>query len=290
MPALGSGEFVTYSALFLALTVGLLVGSFLNVVIYRLPKVLFYSWKKECVEYLELKQEVGEAPPGIVFPASHCRVCKTKIKPWHNIPVLSYVLLRGKCAHCGDGIAIRYPLVELATGLLSCFTVMFFAFTPQAGLALILIWSLIALTMIDIDHKILPDNITLPLLWLGLAANSFNVFVDLQSAVYGAMFGYLSLWSFYWLFKLTTGKEGMGFGDFKLFAALGAWLGWKMLLPIIILSSMVGAVVGLSAMVIYGRDKNIPIPFGPYLAVAGWVALFWGETIVQAYLSYSTIG
>ncbi|MBX2858563.1 MAG: A24 family peptidase [Cellvibrionaceae bacterium] len=290
MQALASGEFVSYSAIALALGLGLLVGSFLNVVIYRMPLVLFHTWKKECVDFLAVEQELEDAPPGIVFPASHCPQCKVKIKPWHNIPVLSFLLLRGKCAHCQHPISIRYPLVELVTGLLTGFVVIYFALTPQAALAALLTWCLVVLTMIDVDHKLLPDTITLPLLWLGLGANSFNLFVDLESAVYGAIFGYLSLWSFYWLFKLATGKDGMGFGDFKLFAALGAWMGWKMLLPIIILSSMVGAIVGISGILIYGRDKNIPMPFGPYLAAAGWIALFWGEAMVNYYLNYSVAG
>jgi leader peptidase (prepilin peptidase)/N-methyltransferase len=219
-----------------------------------------------------------------MVPASRCPHCGHKIKPWENIPVVSYLFLRGKCSNCKAGISARYPAIELVTGLLSV-AVIFYVGVNWSGLAaLVFTWSLIALTMIDFDTYLLPDDITLPLLWLGLITNSFNTFTDLPSALWGAIAGYLALWSVYKLFKLVTGKEGMGYGDFKLLAVLGAWMGWQMLPQIILLSSLVGAVIGVSMIVIRGRDKNIPIPFGPYLAIAGWIAFIWGDTINQSYL------
>ncbi len=275
-----------------ALTIGLLVGSFLNVVIYRLPIYLLDDWGNQAREILIEKGELEEKKTeekketfNIAYPPSHCPACKTPIKPWHNIPVFSYVfLLRGRCKACDAKISIRYPILESITGLLSMFVVMRLGVTYDAGLVLIFTWSLIALTMIDVDHQLLPDNITFPLLWLGLLANSFGMFTDLSSAVYGAMAGYLSLWSVYWLFKLLAKKDGMGYGDFKLLAALGAWMGWENLPMIIILSSFVGAIIGVAGIIIMGKDKNKPIPFGPYLAIAGWIAFFWGEEIFQSYL------
>lgn len=283
-----------YFVAFSALTIGLLIGSFLNVVIYRFPIYLFADWGNQAREILidkgELEKESDDkekkkATFNIAFPASHCPKCKTPIKPWHNIPVISYsLLLKGKCKACGEKISIRYPILESITGLLSVFVVLRLGVTIDAGLVLIFTWSLIVLTMIDIDHQLLPDDITFPLLWLGLLANAFGMFTDLTSAVYGAAAGYLSLWSVYWLFKLLAKKEGMGFGDFKLLAALGAWMGWQSLPMIIILSSFVGAIIGVAGIIILGKDKNKPIPFGPYLAIAGWIAFFWGEQIFQSYL------
>ena len=275
-----------------ALVVGLLVGSFLNVVIYRLPLSMLAKWKDECQEFLDNHkhdENISDKDLNIVFPASHCPICKADIKPWHNIPVLSYLLLKGRCANCQSTISTRYPIIELCTGLLSAFCIYHFGFTYEGGLALILTWSLVSLTMIDVDHQLLPDSITLPLMWIGLIANSFSLYTDLESALYGAVFGYGILWTVYWVFKILTKKEGMGFGDFKLLAALGAWMGWQSLPLIIILSSFVGAIVGIAGILIQGRDKNVPIPFGPYLAIAGWIAFFWGEQITQSYLQFANI-
>ncbi len=280
--------YIAYIILFSGL-LGLIVGSFLNVVAYRLPLWLFAEWKRECKSFLELK---GDSPPekfNIAFPASHCPKCKAPVKPWQNIPVLSYIFLKGKCASCKTTISLRYPFVELLTGLASAFTAYRFGFSIEYALVLIFTWSLITLTLIDADHKILPDNITLPLLWLGLLANSFGVFTDLQSAVIGAAAGYLSLWSVYWVFKLATGKEGMGFGDFKLLAALGAWMGWQQLPLIIILSAFVGAVLGIIILTATKQNRSNPIPFGPYLAAAGWVTFYWGDQLKLLYFQYSGI-
>jgi leader peptidase (prepilin peptidase)/N-methyltransferase len=263
---------------------GLLIGSFLNVVIHRLPKVLEREWRAQCAE---LRGEIPEArePYNLVVPSSACPACGHRIRPWENIPLLSYVLLRGRCASCGTRIGWRYPAVEALTGLLCGYAAWHFGLgLPLAG-ALILIWALIALTFIDLDTQLLPDNITQPLLWTGLLFNTIAVFAPLQSAVLGAAGGYLTLWGVYWLFKLSTGKEGMGFGDFKLLAALGAWLGWKLLPFIILLSATVGAVVGVLLIILANRGRHIPIPFGPYLATAGVVALFWGNDLVGAYLT-----
>ncbi|HWV15898.1 MAG TPA: A24 family peptidase [Cellvibrio sp.] len=272
--------------------IGLLVGSFLNVVIYRIPKMLEREWREQCVEFLGEENIAAGARPAkgnkfnLVTPNSTCPHCNHKIKPWENIPVVSYLFLRGKCSSCKSPISLRYPIIELVTGLLSVVAIYTFGANYTGLACLVFTWCLIALTMIDIDTKLLPDNITLPLLWLGLIANYFGLFTSLESAVWGAIGGYLSLWSVYWLFKMLTGKEGMGYGDFKLLGALGAWLGWQMLLQIILLSSLVGAVIGISMIVMRGRDRNIPIPFGPYLAIAGWIALMWGQDINQIYLHY----
>jgi len=269
------------------------------VVIYRLPVSMMAKWKIECKEFLAQNPDTSSENDengterkrfNIAFPASHCPSCKAPVKAWQNIPIISYLLLRGRCSNCATKISLRYPLVELATGLLSLFCIYHFGITYAGGLALILTWSLISLTMIDIDHQLLPDDITLPLMWIGLVANAFGVYTDLHSALYGAIMGYGVLWSVYWLFKLLTGKEGMGFGDFKLLAALGAWMGWQMLPLVIILSSLVGAIIGIAGIVIAGRDKNIPIPFGPYLAIAGWIAFFWGDTLTNAYLQFAKVG
>ncbi len=233
----------------------------------------------------EKKSNEKKAKFNIAYPASHCPKCKAPIKPWHNIPVISYVfLLKGKCHSCKEKISVRYPIVEFVTGLLTAFVVHRYGISLEAGLVLIFTWSLIVMTMIDADHQLLPDDITLPLLWLGLLANAAGLFTDLQGAVIGAVAGYLSLWSVYWLFKLLMKKEGMGYGDFKLLAALGAWMGWQALPLIIVLSSFVGAVIGIAGILMYGKDKNKPIPFGPYLAIAGWIAFFWGDVITAHYL------
>ena len=268
-----------------ALVLGLLLGSFLNVVIYRLPLMMERAWRQEASEILEqpASAELPEGRFNLVVPHSRCPHCGTAIKPWQNIPVLSYLLLRGRCGHCGHGIAGRYPLVELVTGLLSLAVVWQLGATPQAAALLALTWALVALTGIDFDHKLLPDQITLPLLWGGLLLNLWGVLAPLQDAVVGAIAGYLALWSVYWLFKLATGKEGMGYGDFKLLAALGAWLGWQALPGIILLSSVVGAVVGIAMIIALGRDRQIPI-LGPYLATAGWIYALWGERLNALYL------
>ena len=280
------------AALAVAALLGLLVGSFLNVVILRLPRMLERQWRIHCEELQQaLRGEAASSTAAgerfnLVTPASHCPHCGHRLRARENIPVLSYLLLRGRCSACGAAISLRYPLVELATALLSMVVIWHFGPTAAGAAALLLTWALIALSVIDYDHQLLPDDITLPLLWLGLIFNSFGLFTDLQSAVIGAVAGYLSLWSIYQLFKWLTGKEGMGYGDFKLLAMLGAWLGWQYLLPIVLLSSIVGAVTGIALILLRGRDRNVPIPFGPYLAVAGWIVLLWGERISQAYLTW----
>lgn len=265
------------------LTLGLTVGSFLNVVIHRLPKMLEQDWKRQCAE-LSGEEPVSSSRYNLMMPPSACPHCNHSISAWENIPVFSYLVLRGKCKECGAAISPRYPTVEALSGLLCAYAAWHFGFGPVAFGSLLLIWSLLALTAIDFDTQLLPDDITLPLLWAGLLFNLYGVFTNLSAAVMGAVIGYLSLWSIYWLFKLTTGKEGMGYGDFKLLAALGAWLGWQMLPLIILLSSLVGALVGISLMVVLKHGRNIPIPFGPYLAGGGLIALFWGQSLTQGYL------
>ena len=266
-----------------ALFLGLIVGSFLNVVIYRLPKILDRNWKIECREYLELDpdQSLLEQKFSIAWPGSSCPNCKSKIRPWHNIPLVGYIVLKGKCADCRVSIGIRYPLVELITGILSVLVVLKFGATYESIFALCLTWALIALAGIDFDTKLLPDNITLPLLRAGLIINSFNTYTDFYTAFWGAVAGYLVLWSVFWIFKLVTGKEGMGFGDFKLLAALGAWLGWPALPMIILVSSITGLAVAILMMVFMSHDRRVPIAFGPYLAIAGWIAMVFGEQIQQ---------
>jgi leader peptidase (prepilin peptidase)/N-methyltransferase len=267
------------------LLLGLMVGSFLNVVIYRLPKMMERQWREECAE---LAGNAATAPTGkfnLIVPRSRCPSCDAPIPARHNVPVLSYVVLGGKCSACGWRIPARYPFVEALTGLLSGYTAWRFGFTAAGLAALFFVWAMVALSFIDLDTFFLPDDITLPLLWSGLLVNLFGVFTDLQSAVIGAASGYLILWSIYWLFKLATGKEGMGYGDFKLLAAIGAWLGWKMLPAVILLSSVVGAIIGVVLMVMARRGRDVPIPFGPYLAIAGLIALFHGEALNRHYLN-----
>ncbi len=265
---------------------GLMVGSFLNVVIHRLPLMMERDWQAQYQECLG-ESPAEAAPLNLAQPASRCPHCGHRIRFYENIPVLSYLWLRGKCSSCQATISIRYPLIELLTGVLSAVIAWHFGFGLQAGAALLLTWALIALSMIDVDHQLLPDAITLPLLWLGLALSLFPVFADMRSSLIGAIAGYLSLWTVYQLFKLVTGKEGMGFGDFKLLAALGAWMGWQALPVIVLLSSAVGALLGGAMIAIQGRDRAQPIPFGPYLAIAGWIALLWGKQIADAYLRWS---
>jgi leader peptidase (prepilin peptidase)/N-methyltransferase len=277
------------------LVLGLLVGSFLNVVIHRLPIMKEREWHAEArlilgTAFYEPPRPEGakEKPYNLVVPRSACPKCGAQITALQNIPVISYLFLRGACANCKTKISIRYPLIELFTGVLSAAVAWKFGFTWYCGAALVLTWALVALSAIDIDHQLLHDDITLPLLWLGLVLSLAStpesaLPVDPRTSILGAVFGYLSLWSVYKLFKLVTGKEGMGYGDFKLLAALGAWLGWQMLPLIIVLSAFVGAAVGIALIVVRGRDRNIPIPFGPYLAAAGWIALIWGDQLVTFY-------
>jgi len=269
---------------------GLIIGSFLNVVIYRLPIMMQNQWRDECYEFLEQENPTPtDGKFNLVEPNSTCPKCQHKIKPWENIPIISYLFLGGKCSNCKTKISIRYPLVELATGLLSALLAWYFGFSPALLVLLFFTWALVALTMIDIDHQLLPDAITLPLLWAGLLVNTQGIITDLHSAVIGAAAGYLILWTVYWLFKILTGKEGMGFGDFKLLAALGAWFGWQFLPLTIILSSLVGAVLGITLLAIQGKERSTPIPFGPYLAIAGWIAMIWGNDLNNLYLQFAGV-
>lgn len=266
-----------------SLLLGLVVGSFLNVVIYRLPVMMQREWESQCAE---LSGQTTTEPSvfNLSTPRSRCPHCQHAISAIENIPVISYLFLKGRCRGCGAGISKRYPIIEALTGLMSVVVAWHFGLSWAGIGALILTWSLIALTFIDLDHQLLPDKITLPLVWLGLLFNLFGQFSDLTSSVIGAMAGYLVLWSIYHLFRLITGKEGMGYGDFKLLAALGAWMGWQYLPMIVLLSSLVGAVVGISLVLLKNHQRDIPIPFGPYLAAAGWIALIWGDKLNQLYL------
>ncbi|MEO6021756.1 MAG: A24 family peptidase [Burkholderiales bacterium] len=270
-----------------ATLIGLLVGSFLNVVIHRVPKMMEREWHEQCAEFSGGGGS-GDVKPqpkyNLVVPRSACPACGHQITALENIPVVSYLALRGRCRGCGTKISARYPIVEACTAVLSGLVAWHFGFTVAGLSALVLLWALIALTFIDTDTQLLPDGITLPLLWLGLIVNLSHTFTDIQSAVLGAVFGYLALWTVYWLFKLITKKEGMGYGDFKLLAALGAWLGWQTLPLIILLSSVVGAVVGIVLIILARTGRNVPLPFGPYLAMAGFIALLWGGGIMKSYL------
>lgn len=289
-----------------AVVLGLLVGSFLNVVIYRLPIMMEREWRQQCAELTadnvadDTADDTAPAAVGsadgevlnLFTPRSRCPSCGTQIKAWQNIPVISWLLLRGKCGNCAAPIGARYPAVELLTGVLSGLLIWHFGAGLMGAASLGLLWALIALTFIDFDHQLLPDSITLPLLWAGLLLSAVGpqlglAMPELTASVVGAALGYLSLWSVYWLFKLATTKEGMGYGDFKLLAALGAWLGYSMLPVIIILSALVGAIVGIGMIAVLGRDRQIPIPFGPYLAGAGLISLIWGQQITAAYLNYA---
>ena len=270
-----------------AILLGLLVGSFLNVVVHRLPKMMERNWKAEAREALGLEPEPKQATYNLVLPNSACPRCGHEIRPWENIPLVSYLALGGKCSSCKAAIGKRYPLVELATALLSGYVAWHFGFTWQAGAMLLLTWGLLAMSLIDADHQLLPDVLVLPLLWLGLIANHFGLFASLGDALFGAVFGYLSLWSVFWLFKLVTGKEGMGYGDFKLLAMLGAWGGWQILPLTILLSSLVGAILGVIMLRLRNAESGTPIPFGPYLAIAGWIALLWGDQITRTYLQFA---
>ena len=266
---------------------GLLIGSFLNVVIYRLPVIMQREWHQQAREILELPEAPKQDTFNLILPNSSCPHCKHQIKPWENIPVISYLFLRGKCSSCKAPISLRYPLIEMACGVLSGYIAYHFGFGWQAAGMLVLTWGLLAMSMIDCDHQLLPDSLVLPLLWLGLIANHFGLFTSLEDALWGAIAGYLSLWSVYWLFKLVTGKEGMGYGDFKLLAMLGAWGGWQVLPLTILLSSLVGAVLGVIMLRLRNQETSTPIPFDPYLAIAGWIALLWGDQITGTYLQFA---
>jgi leader peptidase (prepilin peptidase)/N-methyltransferase len=267
---------------------GLIIGSFLNVVIHRLPKMMERDWLRQCQELQNpgsLPADENVARYNLVVPRSACPACGHQITALENIPLISYAFLRGKCAGCKTPISLRYPLIEALTGLLAGAVAWKFGVSSTALAALVFTFALIALTFIDFDTQLLPDDITLPLLWLGLLFNIGGGFTDLQSAVVGAMAGYLILWSIYWLFKLVTGKEGMGYGDFKLLAAIGAWFGWQLLPAVILLSSVVGSVIGIGLMVLARHGREVPIPFGPYLALGGIAALFWGPQLSRLYLA-----
>jgi leader peptidase (prepilin peptidase)/N-methyltransferase len=282
------------AAFLLAIAIfGLIVGSFLNVVIHRLPIMMRRAWAQECREWLNADGHTGVAPSNesdrrynLIVPRSQCPDCGHRITAKENIPVISYLSLRGRCAACGAPISLQYPLIEALTALLSLTVAWHFGYGWETVAALPLTWALIALAGIDFHTKLLPDSITLPMLWLGLVVNMGGLFTDLQSSVLGAACGYVSLWSVYHVFRLLTGKEGMGHGDFKLLAMLGAWSGWQTLPLVILLSSVVGAAVGIALIIIKGRDRSNPIPFGPYLAVAGWIAFLWGPQITQWYLRH----
>jgi len=263
---------------------GLIIGSFLNVVIHRLPQIMERRWRAECAELIGEKP-APEQPYSLIFPGSACCNCEHRIRPLENIPLVSYLALGGRCSACKARISPRYPLIEALTGLLSAYAVWRFGLTTAAAGALLFVWITIALAAIDLDTFYLPDDLTLPLLWAGLLFNMGGIFSALDSAVIGAVAGYLALWSVYWAYKLATGKEGMGYGDFKLLAAIGAWLGWEMLPLVILLSSFVGALIGVALIVLARRGRDVPIPFGPYLAVAGLVALFHGEELTRYYLA-----
>ena len=269
--------------------VGLLIGSFLNVVIYRLPIITQREWTQECAEISSNTASKEYPTFSLSQPRSCCPQCKAPITAWLNIPILSYLFLRGKCRQCQTAISVRYPLVEALTAGLSVLVALHFGISWACLAALCFTWSLVALTFIDIDHQLLLDRITLPLLWLGLFVNLFSTFTDLHSAVIGALSGYLSLWLVYQVFRLITGKEGMGYGDFKLLAAIGAWLGWEVLPTVIILSSLVGAIVGISLIIFKRHASQTPIPFGPYLAAAGFIALLWGQSITDIYQNWLLI-
>src|SRR5512141_728543 len=282
MPPLGV---LAHPAVFpwLCLALGLCLGSFLNVVIYLLPKIMQRDWELQCAE-LRGEKAPQQEPFNLALPPSHCPACAQPITALQNIPLASYLALGGKCAACGARISPRYPLIEALSGLAGAYAAWHFGFGLAAFAAMGFLWCMIALSFIDFDTQLLPDSITLPLVWAGLLLNLSSTFVDLASAVIGAAAGYLSLWCVYWGFRFATGKEGMGFGDFKLLAAVGAWVGWQMLPLVVLASSFVGAVVGISLMVLARHGRNVPIPFGPYLAAAGVIALFWGQRLNQHYL------
>jgi leader peptidase (prepilin peptidase)/N-methyltransferase len=283
---------------------GLVIGSFLNVVIYRLPIMLEREWRSQAAELLPATEHSPTTAPSVIperftlsHPRSACPACQAPIKAWQNIPLISWLLLRGRCAACKAKISVRYPIVELTTGIFSAWVAWHFGFGAAAACALLVTWALIALTGIDFDHQLLPDSITLPLMWAGLLAAVIAgpiagspIPVSAHDAIVGAASGYVSLWLVFHAFRLITGKEGMGYGDFKLFAALGAWLGWKLLPLVILLSAAAGALLGILMIVLRGRDRSVPMPFGPYLAAAGWLAMMYGDLLVSSYLRVSGLG
>ncbi len=285
----------------LAFIFAAVIGSFLNVVIHRVPVMMKREWQQECNHYLEeyhpdrykalgakeLNKPIDSFPEkyNLLTPASACPECNSKIKPWHNIPILGWMMLQGKCANCSRKISARYPITECITGAAVAYLAWHFGPTFEFAMSGLLTFVLIALTGIDLDEMLLPDSLTLPLLWLGLTLNIKGTFTSPESALTGAVAGYLSLWSVYWLFKILTGKEGMGYGDFKLMAVFGAWLGWQMLPLIILLSSLVGVIVGIAMIAAKKRHSDNPVPFGPYIAIAGWIAMLWGNDIVNWYLT-----
>ncbi len=277
--------FVIVSTLF-----GLLIGSFLNVVILRLPERMEHEWRQQCCELLATPSNGDSEPPGLVFERSFCPHCNSRIAAWHNIPLLSYIVLKGRCADCGEPISAQYPLVEALTALLLAFLAWHYGPTTQFLATALLTCSLVTLAVIDIRTQLLPDQITLPLVWLGLIFSLGGLFVTPTQSIVGAVSGYLSLWIVFQLFRILTGKEGMGFGDFKLLAVFGAWFGWQLLPVTILLSSLVGAIVGVGMILLGGHDRKVPIPFGPYLAIAGWIAMVWGDQIISGYLNFAGIG
>lgn len=283
--------FTIYPVIFLSFifVLGLLIGSFLNVVIHRLPIMMEKDWKDQCCDLLEIKQEESqEESYNLIVPRSRCPHCQHPISAMENIPIISYLFLKGKCKNCKTSISIRYPLIELVTALVSVAVAYTFGPSIQTFFALILSWALIALTMIDFDHQLLPDDITFPLLWLGIGISFFGLFTNLGASVLGAIFGYGSLWLVYIVFKLVTGKQGMGHGDFKLLGMFGAWLGYQYLPLIIVMSSLVGAIIGIILVIFYSHDRAKPIPFGPYLAIAGWICLLWGQELLSTYYQLFT--
>jgi leader peptidase (prepilin peptidase)/N-methyltransferase len=267
---------------------GLIVGSFLNVVVHRLPIMMHREWQREAGEYLDLEPEPDPAPINLLSPSSCCPHCSAPIRPWNNVPLLSFLWLKGKCANCKAPISTRYPFIEILTAILSIAVVWRFGFSTQAAASLVLTWGLIALSLIDLDHQLLPDSILIPLLWLGLILSIGNTYTDSHSAILGAVFGYLSLWIVYIIFKVATGKEGMGHGDFKLLAMLGAWTGWQVLPVIILLSSLTGAIVGTLMLASGTLKRSSTLPFGPYLSAAGWIGVLWGQDLQRGYLGLFT--
>ncbi|WP_314919186.1 A24 family peptidase [Pseudomonas helleri] len=270
-----------------ALVLGLLVGSFINVLAWRLPKMLEQDWQTQARELLGLPAPAKGPVYNLMLPRSHCPHCQHTLRVWENIPLLSYLVLRGKCSQCKTAISLRYPLTELTCAVLSGVVAWHFGLTPQAGWMLLLTWGLLGICLIDLKHQIVPDVLVLPLMWLGLLLNTFETFIGLTQAVWGAALGYLSLWSIFWLFKLLTGKDGMGYGDFKLLALFGAWGGMAILPLTIVLSSLLGAVVGLALLAMRRAQASTPIPFAPYLAIAGWIALLWGGQMADFYWQIS---
>ena len=286
-----TNEFLVYGRPLLgavAFLLGATIGSFINVISLRLPRMMEQNWRSQCCDLLGIENQNTntEAVFNLAFPASHCYNCQHKIRWWENIPVFSYILLMGKCSNCKQPISPQYPLVEILTATLSAAVAWQLGLSIQACAALLLTWSLVTLATIDARTTLLPDDITLPLIWAGLAVNIFAVFTSLESAVLGAIAGYLVLWLVFWLYKLLTQKEGMGYGDFKLLAALGAWLGWQAIPMIILLSSLLGTIVGVMLIILKNRDSQRPLPFGPYLAVAGWITLLWGDVLLHKFDSF----